>query len=681
MTGKEAATAMDAAAELYGRMALIREFEQAAYRAYERNELPGTIHASIGQEGVAVGVVAGLRGGDRMLSHHRGHGHALAKGVEPSRLMAELFGRATGVCGGHGGSMHVADVEHGFLGSLAVVGGSVPLALGAALAAARRNEDAVCAVFFGDGAVNQGVLYESMNLAVMWRLAVLFVCENNGYAITTPADRVIAGDGIAARARAFGLEARHVDGQDVEAVRDATRALADGARAGRPALLECATYRFLGHSRSDPAYGNYRTREEVMRWRERDPLVVLRERAGLDARLCASLETHARARVEEALAFARASPEPSLEDLERDVWGEPPGTRAGAAPTGEAGPAETVTFAEAIRCALEDAMAEDETLVLLGQDIGAGFPFGVTRGLRDLYGPERVRDTPISEAATMGCATGASMLGVRTVIEVDFAGFLLLGSDQLVNNAAKLRYMSGGQLRVPLVVRAGQGPLGAFAAQHSQSQHAWLANVPGLALCAPADPQDAYELMRWALCQRDPVVFAEDMRLYRRTGQLRREPRGETPRARVLRPGRDASAVSYGFGSGLALAAAAELANEGIELEVLDLRLLSPLDETAIGESARHTGRVLCIGDDPLLGGITGTLAAVVEERAHGALTAPVGRLGARHLPTPFGPGEAHVYPSIASTIAAVRKLVAWPRDRVDQILDGELALAPDRVG
>jgi pyruvate/2-oxoglutarate/acetoin dehydrogenase E1 component len=363
---------------------------------------------------------------------------------------------------------------------------------------------------------------------------------------------------------------------------------------------------------------------------------------------------------------------------------------------------EEVSFAEAIGCAQEDAMREDESIVLLGQDIAAGFPFGATRELAERFGTERVRDTPISEAATMGCAIGAAAMGVRTVVEVDFAGFLLLGLDQLVNNAAKLRYMSGGQLRVPLVVRVGQGPLGAFAAQHSQSQHAWLASVPGLAVCAPSDTQDAYTLMRWALRQRDPVVVAEDMRLYRTKGPLEREAQtlrpfpaipgdspapGDAPRtppaspavpcAHRVRPGRDATILSLGFGTTLALAAARELAATGIEVEVVDLRLLSPLDEQTIGESARHTGRVLCLGDDPLLGGITATLAASVDQAAHGTV---VGRLGARHWPTPFGSSEAYVYPSAESVVAGVRRLVAWPAEAADaEIVNGDFQLASVR--
>jgi len=321
------------------------------------------------------------------------------------------------------------------------------------------------------------------------------------------------------------------------------------------------------------------------------------------------------------------------------------------------------TFAEALCFAQEDAMAEDERIVLLGQDIAAGFPFGATKGLEELYGTERVRNTPISEAATMGCGVGAAMMGARPVVEVDFAGFLYLGLDQLLNNGANLRYMSAGQIRVPLVVRVGNGPLGSFAAQHSRSLQGWLVNTPGLAVCAPATTQDAYDLFRWALRQEDPVVIAEDLRLYRRPGELTRGEgsREEVPRAVVARPGRDASAIAFGFGTALALEAAETLAAEGIELEVLDLRVLSPLDEAAIETTVRRTGRAICVADDPLLGGIAASFAAVAAELGHGALKAPVARLGARHVPVPYASGlERLIHPSSQSLADSVRRLVGW---------------------
>lgn len=323
--------------------------------------------------------------------------------------------------------------------------------------------------------------------------------------------------------------------------------------------------------------------------------------------------------------------------------------------------ATDITYAEAIRRALEAAMEHDETIVLLGQDIALGFPFSVTRGLIDRFGAERVRDTPISEAATMGCGVGAAVCGLRPVVEVDFSGFLLLGMDQLVNNAAKLRYMSGGQLRVPLVVRVGQGPLGSFSAQHSQALHGWLANVPGLAVCTPGSPQEAYDLMRWSLRQSDPVVFAEDMRLYRSKGPVVEHELSTELGARIVRRGTDATAIVYGFGVALALEVADELAAEGVDLEVLDLRSVSPLDTAAIGESARRTGRAICLSDDPLLGGFSATLAAVATEQAGPWLRAPVVRLAARHAPAPYNDElERAIFPSRASLASAARALVAW---------------------
>jgi pyruvate/2-oxoglutarate/acetoin dehydrogenase E1 component len=316
------------------------------------------------------------------------------------------------------------------------------------------------------------------------------------------------------------------------------------------------------------------------------------------------------------------------------------------------------TFAEAVRQALEDAMRDDDRILLLGQDIVVGFPFGVTRGLADLFGLDRVRDTPISEAGTMGCGVGAALAGLRPVVEVDFSGFLLLGLDQLVNNAAKLRYMTGGQLRVPLVVRVGQGPIGSFGAQHSMAIHGWLANVPGLAVCAPSHPQDAYDLMRWALTQNDPVVFAEDMRLYRSKGRVERRDPPTDVRARVARRGEDATVVCFGHGVPIALEAAERLASDGIDVEVVDLRLLAPLDEAVVAESARRTRRALCVSDDPLHGGFAATLAVAVEDAADGALRAPVARLGAKHVPAPHNRElERLVYPSAESIEAAVRAL------------------------
>lgn len=309
------------ALELYEMMAMIRRFEELAYRAYEEGDVEGTVHVSIGQEAVAAGVIGILKVEDTVISHHRGHGHAIAKGVDPAKLMAELCGRATGVSGGKGGSMHATDVASGFLGTMAVVGSAVPLATGVALASKLRSTGSVCVAFFGDGAINQGVLYECMNLAALWNLPVVFVCENNSYAITMPSSESTAGRGIVERARAFALAAEQVDGQDVLAVRDVAQRLISGARAGQPAVIECNTYRFMGHSRGDPPYGPYRSKDELDSWRARDPLECLAVAAELTDEECDTIRIRANDIAERALQFARDSERPADSDLYRDVWG------------------------------------------------------------------------------------------------------------------------------------------------------------------------------------------------------------------------------------------------------------------------------------------------------------------------------------------------------------------------
>lgn len=322
--------------------------------------------------------------------------------------------------------------------------------------------------------------------------------------------------------------------------------------------------------------------------------------------------------------------------------------------------ATTGTFAEALCAAQHDAMLVDDSIVLLGQDVQAGFPFGATKGLVDVFGADRVRNTPISEAATMGAGVGAALGGIRPVVEVDFAGFLLLGLDQLVNNAAKLRYMSGGQASVPLVLRVGQGPLGSFAAQHSQTQYAYLAGIPGLTVLAPATPQHAYDAMRWALVQHDPVVLLEDMRLYRQSGSF---TAGAVPAAvgsTVHRPGTDATVLTFGHGVGTALQAADALAGS-IDVEVLGLDALSPLDVAGLARSVRRTGRALCLTDDPPLFGTAATLTAIVTTEAHDVLRAPVLSLGSKPVPTPYAPGlEALVFPTVDGTVEALRRLMDW---------------------
>jgi TPP-dependent pyruvate/acetoin dehydrogenase alpha subunit len=308
-------------------LTLARVFEERVLKLVSDGSIRGTTHPYVGQEAVAVGACLALRPDDLVISTHRGHGHLLAKGGDPKRLMAELFGKATGYGGGKGGTQHMADFAIGHLGSNGITGGGIPIGTGAALSAQMRGSGQVVAVFFGDGATNQGTFHESLNLAALWRLPAVYVCENNLYAMSTPHHEACAIEHIADRAAAYGMPGVRADGMDVLAVAAAMLPAVERARAGRgPTLIECKTYRFLGHSKSDQRV--YRSREEEATWRERDPIARLRA-AVLEQALVSSAELDAIARdavavVDEAVTFAQSSPFPELQDVTAGVFSDDP---------------------------------------------------------------------------------------------------------------------------------------------------------------------------------------------------------------------------------------------------------------------------------------------------------------------------------------------------------------------
>jgi TPP-dependent pyruvate/acetoin dehydrogenase alpha subunit len=308
------AEATPAYLDAYGRMLLIRLFEQAMHKLFLEGEVHGTTHLAAGQEAVPVGVCMALDPEDYVAGTYRGHGHALAKGTEPDALIAEMLGRATGICGGRSGSMNVIDLEHGLVGCYGIVGGSIAAATGAALSAKRQGR--VAAAFFGDGATNQGYFHECLNFAAVGALPVVFVCENNLYGEFTPMAAVTAGVDIAGRAAAYGMPAAVVDGNDVHAVHETAREAVERARAGGgPTLLECRTYRHYGHSKADPA--KYRPKAEVEHWLARDPLPRARERLladGVAEHEIEAVEREVGERIDAAVAGAKAAPYPDPRD-------------------------------------------------------------------------------------------------------------------------------------------------------------------------------------------------------------------------------------------------------------------------------------------------------------------------------------------------------------------------------
>jgi pyruvate dehydrogenase E1 component alpha subunit len=328
-TGKQAAAppALDAdlAKRLLSDMMLIRRFEEKAAEMYALGKIGGFLHLSIGEEGVAVGAISALRPDDYVISTYREHGHCLAKGSDPKRVMAELFGRRDGLSKGKGGSMHLFDKSTNFLGGHAIVGAHLPIAAGVAFASKYRNEDRVILCFFGDGAVPEGEFHESLNLAALWKLPVIFICENNRYAMGTSLERALAQTEIWKFGTAYNIPCEAVDGMDLLAIRESIGKAVERARKdGTPALIEARTYRFRGHSMRDPAGAVYRTKEEVEREKLRDPIALFRARAieagALSEADVKAIEKDINDRVDEAVAFADASPEPPLEWLYTDIY-------------------------------------------------------------------------------------------------------------------------------------------------------------------------------------------------------------------------------------------------------------------------------------------------------------------------------------------------------------------------
>jgi len=651
----------DALESLYTTMVRIRRFDEKTTELFSAGLVKGTAHSYVGEEAVAAGACANLREGDYIVGTHRGHGHCIAKGARVDRMMAELMGRADGYCRGLGGSMHIAALDLNILGCNGIVAAGLPIGTGAALAAKLRKTDNVVVAFFGDGGANQGVVHEALNLAAVWKLPAIYLCENNQYALSTATGRTTAGDSIAARAAAYGIPGVRVDGNDVLAVYETVRTAVARARRGEgPTLVEAVTYRWGGHSMR-ANLPEYRTKEEEREWMERDPVARLGShlvdgKRATPVRL-KELEESVELELDRAVEFAKSSPEPTVELMEASVYAphaevSEPATRAG----------RELTMAEALNEALQSEMQRDERVFVMGEDVGLiGGIFGVTRGLRERFGEDRVRDTPISEATFVGAGVGAAIAGLRPVVEIQIFDFVALTMDQLVNQAAKFRYMLGGRPTVPLVIRGPQGGGIRLAAQHSQSLEAWFVHVPGLVVVAPATPYDAKGLLVSAIRDDNPVIFLEHKALYATKGAVPEAPYAiPLGKADVKRAGTDVTLVATQAMVSRALAAAGDLEKDGVSVEVIDPRTLVPLDEATILASVARTGRLVIAHEAVKRGGWGAELAALVAEHALDVLDAPIVRVAARNVPMPYNDSlERATIPSQQDIAAALRSVVA----------------------
>jgi len=707
----------------------IRYFEEKVYDLLGQNVIKGASHLYAGQEAVATGAVAAIERGDVIGSTHRGHGHCGAIGnkyadTEQGRqdhwnaMMAELMGKETGYCKGRGGSMHIAEVEkQNNLGSTGIVGGNQPPAVGAALAEKFKKSGKIVLSFFGDGSCNTGTFHESMNMAATLKVPLVAIIENNLYGMSVPfSGSPVEGtrcassiEDVAVRAAAYDVPAMIVDGQDVVAVFLAVRKAVGRARKeSLMTMVECKTYRWYGHSRSDPR--EYRTKAEEKAWHEQDPIIVLRNKLTSEG-FCTEAELDqikdkAFAAIETATQFGMDSPWPNPADVAKDVYVEETypaklleDEKKTAAKVREATAAfekfvtssgaktkkeaveqaraqiksqygmNVLNIAQAVSAAQADEMRRDERVFVFGEDVGLyGGAYQATRGLLAEFGKERVIDTAISEAAIAGAAVGAALRGMRPVAEIMYVDFVTIAMDQLVHVGAYNRYMFGGKAKVPMVLRTEGGVGRCIAAHHSESLEAWLMHAPGLYVVMPSTPYDAKGLLRAAIQSDNPVVFIEHKATYGQTGPV---PEGDyiipLGVADIKRPGNDATIVSYCRMAMRALDAAKILADKhGIDAEVIDVRTLKPLDMKTISESVRRTGKLITVSEGFCWCGAGREIAGQYMEYDFGDGTRgfdyldgrPI-NLAARDVPPPMSePLEEASIPSVQQIVEAVKQAV-----------------------
>ncbi len=649
----------------YRAMQLIRQTEEQLARCHQRGLIHGACHTYVGQEAVAVGVCSQLRQDDVLFSTHRGHGHALAKGLPPGELIAELFGRATGCSRGRGGSMHLFAPEIGMMGTSGIVGPCILQAAGAGYSFKVLKSDRVAVAFFGDGAVNNGAFHEALNMASIWRLPVLFVCENNQFATEVPFRYSSGNPSVASRGASYGIPGVEVDGNDVAAVAQVAGDAVQRARTGAgPTLIECKTYRTRPHSEGMGDY-TYRTREEVAAWRDRCPIKRLRATL-LESKRAAETELNAidaqiLEQVTAASQAAENAPWPEASAATTHVHAEASGVRNREVGDSRRAGGREISFVAATVEALDHEMAHNPRIFVFGEGIGVrGGNFGTTAGLYAKYGADRLCDTPICERGFVGLGCGAAMTGTRPVIDFMFIDFINDAFGELINQIAKIQYMSSGRLRMPILLRGCIGIGHSAATHHSGSYHSIYSHIPGLRVVVPSTPYDAKGLFTRALRCDDPVLFLEPRELMATKGSVPAEPYEiDFGVARVAREGQDVTVVAIALMVQRSLAAAEQLAKAGISVEVIDPRTVSPLDTDTILRSVAKTGRLLIVDEAFGPCGFGAEIAACVAAAGFDDLDAPIRRLNGAFAPTPYSPPlEKAVIPQVEDIERAIRDLI-----------------------
>ncbi|MEX1269458.1 MAG: thiamine pyrophosphate-dependent enzyme [Balneolaceae bacterium] len=626
------------ALDYYRELLLPRLIEERMLSLLRQNKISKWF-SGIGQEAISVGVTTSLHKEDYILPMHRNLGVFTSRKVPLYQLFCQLFGRKDGFTGGRDRSFHFGTTDYHIFGMISHLAATMPVADGIALAKKLNKSKQIAVSFCGDGATSEGDFHEALNLAAVWKLPVVFIIENNGYGLSTPVSEQYACENLADKAAGYGLEGMMIDGNDFFEVRKAIKKARKLALSGKPVLIEAKTFRMRGHEEASGTF--YVPDEKIKEWEQKDPVKrfedwLLKKKIVTGKDQLKSIRKKIKQQFDADLNKALKAELPVFDEkTETDRAGLQP--QPAISSNGKSNTTSEKRVIDAIHLAQKQAFEEDDSFLLMGQDVAEyGGVFKASEGFIELFGKERIRNTPIIESGAIGAAIGLAIEGFKPVVEMQFADFISCGFNQIVNNLSKGRYRWMPEMNI--TIRAPHGGGVGAGPFHSQSPEGWFMQLPGLRVLVPSSVEDAQNMLYTSLYDPNPVLFFEHKKLYRSIKEQTEDACHfvDLEKASVVRKGTDASVITYGYGVQWAKTIADEYQSSDVNLEIVDLRSLAPLDWDTVLASIKKTGRVLLLQEPTEILGPMSELSAGINEKAFQWLDAPVIRCSSLHTPVPF---------------------------------------------